>query len=146
MAYTIELSPRAFADIDAIVEHIQADSPQNATHWRRKLFEKIETLQTFPRGCSLAPEDERSPTYRSYSQVVEGDSYFTRRVYQFTAPIILTTVLIGQHSCRVSSHCDNMIHPITNDHVTQLQYSQFSTRMKPYSDFTQRFRSTSILF
>jgi len=61
MAYTIELSPRAFADIDAIVEHIQADSPQNATHWRRKLFEKIETLQTFPRGCSLAPEDEHCP-------------------------------------------------------------------------------------
>lgn len=61
MAYTIELSPRAFADIDAIVEYIQADSPQNATRWRRKLFEKIEALPTFPRGCSLAPEDEHCP-------------------------------------------------------------------------------------
>lgn len=61
MAYTIELSPRAFADIDAIVGYIQADSPQNATHWRGKLFEKIETLRTFPRGCSLAPEDEHCP-------------------------------------------------------------------------------------
>ena len=58
MEYTTKLSPRAFADIDAIVEHIQADSPVNATRWRESLFAKIAKLSGMPHSCSLAPEDE----------------------------------------------------------------------------------------
>lgn len=61
MAYTIELAQRAFDDIDAIVERIQADSPQNATRWRRKLFNKIDSIETFPHGCALAPENDHCP-------------------------------------------------------------------------------------
>lgn len=61
MAYTIELSTSAFADIDAIVGHIQSDSLINATRWRKGLFEKIETLHLFPSGCAIAPEDDYCP-------------------------------------------------------------------------------------
>ena len=50
------------------------------------------------------------------------------------------------HSTRVSPDCDIMISEITADHVTLPQYSQLSIRMKPYSDFTQRFCSTWVLF
>lgn len=57
MAFTIELSHRAFDDIDSIVDRIQADSPSDAARWRSRLFEKLETLQLFPRACSLAPEN-----------------------------------------------------------------------------------------
>ena len=83
MAYTIELSRRAYADVDAIVEYIQADSAQNATRWRRQLFDKIETLHLFPRGCAMASEDEYCPfevrqtvigNYRVLFTVVEDRS------------------------------------------------------------------------
>lgn len=57
MAFTIKLSLRAYDEIDAIVDRIQRNSPVDATRWRRRLFDKLETLRLFPRGCSLAPED-----------------------------------------------------------------------------------------
>ena len=61
MEYTVELSPRAFADVDGIVGRIQATSPNNATRWRQKLFQKMACLNRFPRGYSLAPEDAFCP-------------------------------------------------------------------------------------
>lgn len=95
MAYTIELSPRAFADIDAIVEYIQADSAPNATRWRRKLFEKIETLRTNPRGCGLAPEDE-------YCSIEVRQMFFGRYRILFTVrdDQSLVYVLTVRHGAR----------------------------------------------
>ena len=58
MAYRIELSPRAEADVDEIVAYISQDSPEVAKRWVTRLYEKLDGLDTFPRGCSLANEDE----------------------------------------------------------------------------------------
>jgi plasmid stabilization system protein ParE len=57
MEYRVELSPRAFADIDAIVGYIHQNSPENARRWRERVLTKIETLSIFPRGYSRAAED-----------------------------------------------------------------------------------------
>ena len=60
MAYTVEFSARARRDSDEIVSYIQADSPVDATHWRRQLHEKIKVLCTMPGAGGLAPENDQS--------------------------------------------------------------------------------------
>ena len=42
MAYRIELSPRAEADVDAIVTYISQDSPEIAKRWVVRLYEKLD--------------------------------------------------------------------------------------------------------
>lgn len=58
MAYRVELSPRAYSEIEAIVEYIAADSRPNAARWRDRVFSKLATLGFMPRGSSFAPENE----------------------------------------------------------------------------------------
>lgn len=60
MEYRVELSPRAFADLDEIVTYISADSPGNAARWRDRLFVKLETLAHTPRSRPLAEEDDHA--------------------------------------------------------------------------------------
>jgi plasmid stabilization system protein ParE len=57
MEFRVELSPRAFNDIDGLIAHIQQGSSSGAEHFRRRLLTKIGNLAHFPRGYSRAPED-----------------------------------------------------------------------------------------
>jgi len=56
MAYQIEISPTAVADVERIFLWIKEDSPERAYHWVRGCYEIMLTLEKFPRRCSLAPE------------------------------------------------------------------------------------------
>jgi plasmid stabilization system protein ParE len=58
MAYRIELSQRAFADLDEIVAYIAADSPKHAIRWKDRLLLKIASLANHPRAYGPAPEAE----------------------------------------------------------------------------------------
>lgn len=59
MAFTIEFSERSIQDLDNIVHLIQADSPVNATRWRRKLEEKMRSLSDMPESHGFALENDR---------------------------------------------------------------------------------------
>jgi plasmid stabilization system protein ParE len=56
MAYQIEISPTAIADIESIFLWIKEDSPEKAYGWVRGCYEIMLTLENFPKRCSLALE------------------------------------------------------------------------------------------
>ena len=58
MAYQIEISPTAVADIEGIFLWIKEDSPERAYRWVRGCYEIMLTLENFPRRCSLALESK----------------------------------------------------------------------------------------
>jgi plasmid stabilization system protein ParE len=58
MAYQIEISPTAVADIESIFLWLKEDSPERAYRWVRGCYEIMLTLENFPRRCPLAPESE----------------------------------------------------------------------------------------
>ena len=57
MAYEIEVSPRAAADVDAIVDYISKDSIDAAIRWKELLFRKLDGFVLFPQSCPYAPEN-----------------------------------------------------------------------------------------
>jgi plasmid stabilization system protein ParE len=59
MQYRVEIAPTAEAEIEAVFQHIHADSPTNADRWRNELSDIFEHLELFPEGCGLAPENDR---------------------------------------------------------------------------------------
>lgn len=54
MAYQIEISPTAVADLESIFLWIKKDSSENAYRWVRGCYEIMLTLENFPRRCALA--------------------------------------------------------------------------------------------
>lgn len=46
----------AETDIENIFNYIAVDSPQNAVKWYFDVKEKIQTLDTMPERCPVAPE------------------------------------------------------------------------------------------
>ncbi|EGJ35442.1 MULTISPECIES: type II toxin-antitoxin system RelE/ParE family toxin [Moorena] len=58
MAYQIEISPTAVADIESIFIWIKEDSAERAYRWVRGCYEVMLTLENFPRRCSLALESK----------------------------------------------------------------------------------------
>jgi plasmid stabilization system protein ParE len=58
MAYQIEISPTAVADIESIFLWLKENSPERAYRWVRGCYEIMLTLENFPRRCPLALESE----------------------------------------------------------------------------------------
>jgi plasmid stabilization system protein ParE len=58
MAYRVELSPTAVADLDSIYEWIAVRSPQRAEAWLEGCYRAVLSLEQFPERCSLAVESE----------------------------------------------------------------------------------------
>ncbi|QSV54921.1 MAG: type II toxin-antitoxin system RelE/ParE family toxin [Dolichospermum sp. UKL201] len=58
MAYRIEISPSAIADIESIFLWIKEDSQERAFRWVRGCYEIMLTLENFPQRCSLAIESQ----------------------------------------------------------------------------------------
>jgi plasmid stabilization system protein ParE len=57
MAYRIELSPTAIADMGSAVSWmIENISPEKAGQWLTGCYETIQTLEQFPDRCPRAPE------------------------------------------------------------------------------------------
>jgi plasmid stabilization system protein ParE len=70
MAYRIEFTARAEADIDGVVEYIRQQAPMHAVSWYQGLKEAIQTLSEMPMRCPLAPEGKR--TRRDIRQLLYG--------------------------------------------------------------------------
>jgi plasmid stabilization system protein ParE len=58
MAYRIEISPSAIADIEGIFLWIKENSQERAYRWVRGCYEIMLTLENFPQRCSLALESK----------------------------------------------------------------------------------------
>ena len=60
--FRISLQPEAYEGMENGYHYIEEQSPQRAQKWARELMEAINSLQTFPRRCPLAPENDSFPT------------------------------------------------------------------------------------
>ena len=58
MAYQIDISPTAVADIEAIFFWMRSDSPEQAYRWVRGCYEIMLMLENFPMRCALALESQ----------------------------------------------------------------------------------------
>jgi len=73
--YRIVLQPAAYEGMEAAYNYIEQESLTKAQQWANGLMDSINSLQTYPERCSLAPEDEYFPQqirqllYRSTSGV-----------------------------------------------------------------------------
>jgi len=58
MAFRVELTAEAEADLQRAFAYIQADAPENAARWLHGLYDAVDSLQRFPERCGTAPEHE----------------------------------------------------------------------------------------
>jgi plasmid stabilization system protein ParE len=56
MKYKVNISPKAQAHIIAAYAYISDRSPLNGAKWFREVYEKIESLERFPRRFGFARE------------------------------------------------------------------------------------------
>lgn len=56
--FRIDITPVAFAEIEAYYEHIKEDSPDRAATWLQKLYQKAYALQTMPERHSTIREND----------------------------------------------------------------------------------------
>lgn len=59
MAYHVEYTLKALADIEEVYLYLTEKFPEYAVEWYNGLSETIETLETLPNRCALAPEGKR---------------------------------------------------------------------------------------
>jgi plasmid stabilization system protein ParE len=87
--YEVVISPRAEDAIRSAFRYIAERAPMNAERWLHGLYSSISTLETFPKRCSLARENEyfdeelRQLIYKSHRVVfyIEEDIRIVRVVY-----------------------------------------------------------------
>ncbi len=90
MAYSVNWSPRAIADVDAIANYIARDSPAYASAVVEKILEATRNLNTFPLSGRVVPEfgDE---------MLREKLVYSYRIIYQVQdRTVTITTVIHGK--------------------------------------------------
>lgn len=56
--FKIDITPEAFAEIQAYYEHIKKDSEQHAAKWLRELHQKAQSLQTMPERHGTIREND----------------------------------------------------------------------------------------
>jgi len=80
--YRVILSPRAFADLESILDYIRQDSPQNAAKMVDRLWESAQSLGEFPRRHRVVETRQRArretrmmpdPPYLIYYQILERE-------------------------------------------------------------------------
>ncbi len=56
MKYRVIIAATALVEIQEAFEWLAAHSPNAAERWRAALLEAVQSLESFPYRCSLAPE------------------------------------------------------------------------------------------
>lgn len=59
MEYSVRLTDRAFRDMEAIYEFIEADGSEGAFRWFNKLTEAVYSLEQFPERGAPNPESRK---------------------------------------------------------------------------------------
>ena len=61
MAFRVELSREALENAERLYEWVTEAAPLHGPLWFNRLLAAIQSLQTFPRRCAYATENERFP-------------------------------------------------------------------------------------
>ena len=88
MRYNVELTAEAERDVKEAYAYIAEHGPANPDHWKHDLTAKLETLESFPGRCGLAPETEYRdfPIYQTFYAnfrllfVIEDENIFVLTV------------------------------------------------------------------
>lgn len=60
-AYRVIIQPEAYEGMESAYTYIEQESPTSAHRWATGLMDAINSMQTFPERCALAPENEFFP-------------------------------------------------------------------------------------
>jgi plasmid stabilization system protein ParE len=58
MPVRVSITRRALREIDAALDWLAERSPAAAARWHRRLLDAIDSLESNPERCSLAPESD----------------------------------------------------------------------------------------
>jgi plasmid stabilization system protein ParE len=61
MKYRVHLTENAELDAEEAYNWISERAPQAAVKWFNGLFQVIDSLETFPKRCGVAPESAKTP-------------------------------------------------------------------------------------
>jgi plasmid stabilization system protein ParE len=109
MAFQVEITPIAEAQIDRAYRWYQELNPEFADRWFRGLMNTIATLQAKPQRCALAVEHEIFP--EEVRQLLYGKGKNTYRVI-FTIRDTTVYTLYVRHSSQA---------PLTLDELEELE-------------------------
>jgi plasmid stabilization system protein ParE len=56
MVFSVQISAKAEADIDAALTWVMAQAPMTAQRWFNRLLAAVKTLESMPERCPLATE------------------------------------------------------------------------------------------
>jgi plasmid stabilization system protein ParE len=99
--YLVRLADRAFRDLDAIYEFIEADSSDAAFEWFNRLSGAIYSLEQFAERGSIIPEDKK---LRHLLFEKKPDTY--RIIYAVNKRNKAVNVLHIRHSARAALSID----------------------------------------
>jgi toxin ParE1/3/4 len=88
-------APRAFADLENLLDYIARDEPATARRFGQKVLDRIESLADFPDSGSFVPEDE-TMTYR---EVFQGPYRIIFR--SSTSEVVIVAIHHGARLLRV---------------------------------------------
>lgn len=89
MTYAVLITPTALAEVQEAYEWLAEQSPPAAERWRAALLDAVQSLETLPTRCSLAPESEWLG--REIRQLLHGKR---RGVYRILFEIRRKTVYV----------------------------------------------------
>jgi plasmid stabilization system protein ParE len=104
MAYRVEITPQAEADLDQGYCYIARDSPKNALRWWRRFYDVVARLSLFPEAYGHAPEND------AVSFDVRQKLYGNYRIL-FTIDGERVVVLRIRHAARLPLPPDELSHP-----------------------------------
>ena len=58
MPFRVSITRRALREIDSVLEWMAGCSPAAAASWHRRLLDSLDSLESNPHRCSLAPESD----------------------------------------------------------------------------------------
>jgi plasmid stabilization system protein ParE len=103
MKYRVLIQPGAEAEVAEAFGYIHARSPANAARWLRGLYAAIGTLETMPKRCGLAREND---AFREeIRQFLYGKRQHKYRIL-FTVRADEVQVLHVRHAARQSLNPD----------------------------------------
>src|SRR5947207_2440152 len=97
MAFHVEYTAKALADIEETHLSLTEKVPEYAVEWFNGLFETIDTLEMHPNRCALAPEGKRFHTV--VRQLLYGKA---RNQYRILFEVVEERVIVlrVRHSAR----------------------------------------------
>jgi len=78
MNFTVIISPRALQDLDRAYHWLLERTPQHAPEWYNRAIDAINSLESNPGRCPIAPESPRRGEI--IHQLLFGDKRHARRI------------------------------------------------------------------